>query len=64
MKILNCESHDLVLLSLYNFEESEFTFQFLNDKIHNYGFFDIIVNFIIQEKSKHTSLKDIQIEQN
>ena len=38
-------------------------FQFLNDKIHNYGFFfDIIVNFIIQklkrkQKSKRTSLK-------
>ena len=39
-------------------EGSVFTFQFLNDKIHNYGFFDIIVNFIIQKlKSEHTSLK-------
>ena len=37
---------------------SEFTFQFLNDKIHNYVFFDVIVNFIIQKlKSKYTSLK-------
>ena len=35
-----------------------FTFQFLNDKIHNYVFFYIIVNFMIQKlKSKHTSLK-------
>ena len=41
-----------------------FTLQFLNDKIHNYGFFDIIVNFIIQKlKSKHTFLKNIQAEQ-
>ena len=41
-----------------------FTFQFLNDKFHNYVFFDIIVNFIIQKlKSKRTSL-NIQTEQN
>ena len=31
----------------------------MNDKIHNYGFFYIIVNFIIQKlKSEHTSLKE------
>ena len=36
------------------FEGSVFTFQILNDKIHNYAFFDVIVNFIIQKlKSKH-----------
>ena len=35
-----------------------FTFQFLNDKIHNYVKKNIIVNFIIQKlKSKHTSFK-------
>ena len=40
------------------FEESVFTFQFLNVKIHNYVKKHIIVNFIIQKlKSKHTSLK-------
>ena len=40
------------------FEGSVFTFQFLNDKIHNYVKKNIIVNFIIQKlKSKHTSLK-------
>ena len=36
-------------------------FQFLNDKIHNYVFFDIIVNFIIQKlKNRHTFLKKPQ----
>ena len=36
-------------------------FQFLNDKIHNYVLFDIIVNFIIQKlKNKHTFLKKPQ----
>ena len=30
------ETNTLVLLSLYIFEGSVFTFQFLNDKIHNY----------------------------
>ena len=40
------------------FEASVFTFQFLNDKIYNYVFFDIIVNFIIQKlKNKPTSFK-------
>ena len=42
-----------------------FTFQFLNDKVHNYVFFDIIVYFVIQKlKSKRSSLKNIQTEQN
>ena len=47
-----------------------FTFQFVNETIHNLivnmvFFFDIIVNFIIQTlKSKHTSLKITQTEQN
>ena len=37
------------------FEGCVFTFQFLNDKIYNYVFFDIIVSFIIQKlKNKHT----------
>ena len=50
-----------VLLSLYIFDGSVFTFQFLNDKIHNYVSFDIIVNFIIQKlKNKHTFLKKPQ----
>ena len=36
-------------------------FQFLNDKIHNYVLFDIIVNFVIQKlKNKHTFLKKPQ----
>jgi hypothetical protein len=36
-------------------------FQFLNDKIHNYVLFDIIVNFVIQKlKNKHTFLKNPQ----
>ena len=36
-------------------------FQFLNDKIHNYVLFDIIVNSIIQKlKNKHTFLKKPQ----
>ena len=35
-----------------------FNFQFLNDKMHNYVLFDIIVLFIIQIlKIKHTFLK-------
>jgi hypothetical protein len=38
-----------------------FIFQFLNDKIHNYVLFDIIVNFVIQKlKNKHTLLKKPQ----
>ena len=42
------------LLSLYGFEESVFIFQFLNDKMHNYVLFDIIVHFIIEKlKNKH-----------
>ena len=41
----------LVLFSLYIFEGSEFTFQFLNDKIHNYP-------------KKTTSLKKYTNEQN
>ena len=47
------------------FQGIVFTFQILNDRIHNYVvFFDIIVNFIIQKlKSKRTSL-NIQTEQN
>ena len=53
----------LSFLSLYIFEESVFIFQFLNDKIHNYVLFDIIVHFIIQKlKNKHTLLKNIQTE--
>ena len=40
-----------------------FIFQFLNDKIHSYVVFDIIVHFIIQKlKNKHTFLKNIQTE--
>ena len=40
------------------FEESVFIFQFLNDKMHNYVLFDIIVHFIIQKlKNKHSFLK-------
>ena len=35
MKILNSETHELALLSLYIFEGIAFNFQFLNDKIHN-----------------------------
>jgi hypothetical protein len=36
-------------------------FQFLNDKIHSYVVFDIIVHFIIQKlKNKYTFLKIIQ----
>ena len=41
-----------------HFEESVFIFQLLNDKIHYYVLFDIIVNFIIQKlKNKHAFLK-------
>ena len=36
MKILNSDSHDLVCIS---FKEIVFSFQFMNDEIHNYGFF-------------------------
>ena len=44
------EKNVFVLLSIF--------FQFLNDKIQNYVFFDIVVNFFIQKlKSKHTSIK-------
>jgi hypothetical protein len=40
-----------------------FIFQFLNDKLHSYVVFDIIVHFIIQNlKNKHTFLKIIQTE--
>ena len=40
-----------------------FIFQFLNDKIHSYVVFDIIVHFIIQKlKNKNTLLKNIQTE--
>ena len=53
----------LSFLSLYIFEESVFIFQFLNDKIHSYVVFDIIVHFVIQKlKDKHTFLKNIQTE--
>ena len=35
--------------------QSVFIFQILNDEIHNYVLFDIIVNFIIRKlKNKHT----------
>ena len=38
-------------------------YKFLNDKIHNYVLFDIIVNSMIQKlKNKHTFLKNIQTE--
>ena len=38
-----------------------FTFQFVNDTIPNYVFFDVIVNFIIQKlKKKHTFLKSLK----
>ena len=44
------EKNILVLLSLYFFDGSVFTFQFLNDKIHNYvKKITMIVNFIIQK---------------
>ena len=40
-----------------------FIFQFLNDKIHSYVVFDIIVHFIIQKlKNKHTFFKNIKTE--
>ena len=43
------EKNVLVFLSLYvHFLREVFAFQFLNDKIHNNVFFDIIVNPIIQ----------------
>ena len=39
-------------------EESEFIFQFLNDKMHNYVKQNLTTNFNIQKlKSKHTFLK-------
>ena len=54
----NIQTETTCCLSLYIFEGSELTFQFLNDESANWIFFDIIVNFIIQKmKSKHTSLK-------
>ena len=31
------------------FEESVFIFQFLNNKMHNYALFDVIVHFVIQK---------------
>ena len=40
-----------------------FIFQFLNDKIHSYVVFDMIVHFIIQKlKNKYTFLKNIPTE--
>jgi hypothetical protein len=40
-----------------------FIFQFLNDKIHSYVVFDIIVHFVIQKlNDKYTFLKNIQTE--
>ena len=40
------------------FEESVFIFQFLNNRMHNYVFFNTFVHFIIQKlKNKHTFLK-------
>ena len=52
-KIPRCEIFGFFLLS-----RSVFTFQFLNDTIHNYVKVTIIVNCIIQKlKSKHTFLK-------
>ena len=60
-KILNSGSHDLPLLSVYIFWGNVFTFQFLNDKIHNYVFFDIHTwNFstkVLYMSKKHISLK-------
>ena len=54
---------NLALLVWILFEESVFIFQFLNDKIHRYVLFDIIVHFIIQKlKNKLTFLKIIQTE--
>ena len=69
-KCLGCEISVFCLLSfcqnerflrfpsLYNFEESVFIFQFLNDKMYNYVKHNITVNFIIQKlKNKHIFLK-------
>ena len=39
-------------LSFSQFEESVLIFQFLNDKIHNYELFDIILNFVSQKLKK------------
>ena len=40
------------------FEESVFIFQFLNNKMHNYVLFAIIVHFNIQKlKNKHTFIQ-------
>ena len=40
------------------FEESVFIFQFLNNKMHNYVFFNTFVHFIVQKlKNKYTFLK-------
>ena len=48
----------LVLLSLYILRGKCVYFSILNDKIHNYVLFDIIVNFITQKlKNEHTFLK-------
>ena len=52
----------LSFLSLYVFEESVFIFQFLNDKMHNYVLFDMIVHIIQKLKNKRTFLKIIQTE--
>ena len=39
-------------------EESVFVFQFLNNKMHNYVFFNTFVHFFIQKlKNKHFFLK-------
>ena len=54
---------EIIISACILFEESVFIFQFLNDEIHSYVLFDIIVNFIIQKlKNKHTFLKNIQTE--
>ena len=53
--LVSSKRENLVLLSFV------FIFQFLNDKIYNYVFVDIIVNFIIQKlKNIHAFLKKLQ----
>ena len=54
------------LLSLYIFEESVFTFQFLNDKIHNYVKKNHNCEFLSFKNWKVNTLpsKNIQTEQN
>ena len=52
------DKNTLVLPRCISFKGSVFNFQFFNNQIHNYVFFDIIVNLIIQKlNSKHTSLQ-------